>query len=36
VVTDKGRIRDVQVGPDGAVYLVTDADNGALLALVAP
>jgi glucose/arabinose dehydrogenase len=36
VVTDQGRIRDVQVGPDGAVYLVTDADNGALLALVAP
>jgi aldose sugar dehydrogenase len=36
LVTDRGRIRDVQVGPDGAVYLVTDADNGALLALVAP
>jgi glucose/arabinose dehydrogenase len=36
LVTDKGRIRDVQVGPDGAIYLVTDADNGALLKLVAP
>jgi aldose sugar dehydrogenase len=35
LVTDKGRIRDVQVGPDGAIYLVTDEDNGALLTLVA-
>jgi glucose/arabinose dehydrogenase len=36
VLTGRGRIRDVQVGPDGAVYVVTDADNGALLKLVAP
>lgn len=27
------RIRDVRVGPDGAVYLVTDASNGRLLRL---
>ncbi len=28
-----GRIRDVRVGPDGAIYLLTDEDNGALLRL---
>jgi glucose/arabinose dehydrogenase len=27
------RVRDVRVGPDGAVYLITDASNGALLRL---
>ncbi|WP_337881396.1 PQQ-dependent sugar dehydrogenase [Rheinheimera sp.] len=27
------RIRDVQVGPDGAVYLLTDEDNGKILKL---
>ena len=27
------RIRDVRVGPDGAVYLITDASNGRLLRL---
>jgi glucose/arabinose dehydrogenase len=26
-----GRVRDVRVGPDGAIYLLTDADNGALI-----
>ncbi len=26
-----GRVRDVQQGPDGFLYLITDADNGALL-----
>jgi glucose/arabinose dehydrogenase len=26
-----GRIRDVRVGPDGAIYLLTDADNGQLI-----
>jgi glucose/arabinose dehydrogenase len=26
-----GRIRDVRVGPDGAIYLLTDADNGRLI-----
>lgn len=26
-----GRIRDVRVGPDGAVYVVTDADDGAIV-----
>lgn len=26
-----GRIRDVRVGPDGAVYLATDADNGRII-----
>lgn len=31
---DQGeRIRDVRVGPDGAVYVLTDADNGRLLRL---
>jgi glucose/arabinose dehydrogenase len=28
---DVGRVRDVQQGPDGLLYLVTDADNGRLL-----
>ena len=28
-----GRIRDVRVGPDGFVYLLTDASNGRLLRL---
>ncbi len=28
-----GRIRDVRVGPDGLVYLLTDAQNGRLLRL---
>jgi len=28
-----GRIRDVQVGPDGLVYLLTDADNGGIYRL---
>ncbi len=31
---DVGRIRDVRQGPDGLLYLLTDADNGALLRLV--
>ncbi len=30
-----GRIRDVKVAPDGAVLLVTDGDNGALLRISA-
>ena len=31
LLTDRGaRIRDVRQGPDGALYLVTDADNGEL------
>tara|TARA_R110002020_G_scaffold35195_4_gene106317 strand:- start:2755 stop:3939 length:1185 start_codon:yes stop_codon:yes gene_type:complete len=30
---DYGRIRDVHVAPDGAVLLVTDADNGSILRL---
>ena len=28
------RIRDVNVGPDGALYLLTDAENGAILKLL--
>ena len=28
-----GRIRDVRVGPDGLLYLVTDAQNGAVVRL---
>jgi glucose/arabinose dehydrogenase len=27
------RIRDVKVGPDGALYLVTDEDDGRVLKL---
>jgi glucose/arabinose dehydrogenase len=34
LVTDQGRIRDVRVGPDGAIYLVTDEEEGKLLAVV--
>lgn len=30
------RIRDVRVGPDGAVYVLTDAEDGRLLRIVAP
>ncbi|WP_193335189.1 PQQ-dependent sugar dehydrogenase [Devosia beringensis] len=26
-----GRIRDVKTGPDGAIYVITDADNGRLI-----
>lgn len=26
-----GRVRDVRVGPDGAIYLLTDEDNGRLI-----
>jgi glucose/arabinose dehydrogenase len=28
-----GRIRDVRQGPDGYLYLLTDASNGALIRL---
>jgi aldose sugar dehydrogenase len=34
LVTGKGRVRDVRVGPDGAIYLVTDEDDGKLMAIV--
>jgi len=30
-----GRIRDVRLGPDGLLYLLTDEDNGALLRIEA-
>jgi len=30
---DPGRVRDVRVGPDGYVYLLTDAPNGVLVRL---
>lgn len=30
----RARMRDVRVGPDGAIYLVTDEDNGEVLKLV--
>ncbi|PZR33178.1 PQQ-dependent sugar dehydrogenase, partial [Caulobacter segnis] len=26
-----GRVRDVRVGPDGAIYVVTDDDNGKVI-----
>ena len=34
LLAERGRIRDVRVGPDGAVYVLTDADNGEILKLV--
>lgn len=34
VLPDLGRIRDLAEGPDGAIWLVTDANNGSLLRLV--
>ena len=36
LLVDRARIRDVRVGPDGAVYLLTDEGDGELLALVPP
>ncbi|MGE0857290.1 MAG: PQQ-dependent sugar dehydrogenase, partial [Hyphomicrobiaceae bacterium] len=34
LLADRGdRIRDVRVGPDGAVYLLVDESNGAILKL---
>jgi glucose/arabinose dehydrogenase len=33
MLEDQGRIRDVEVAPDGAILVITDADNGALLRL---
>lgn len=33
LLTDAGRIRDVELAPDGAVLVLTDADDGALLRL---
>jgi glucose/arabinose dehydrogenase len=36
LLADRARIRDVRVGPDGRVYLLTDEDSGELLALVPP
>jgi glucose/arabinose dehydrogenase len=32
----RARFRDVRVGPDGAIYLLTDEQNGELLELVPP
>jgi aldose sugar dehydrogenase len=34
LLADRARIRDVRVGPDGAVYVLTDEDRGELLQLV--
>ena len=33
LLTDAGRIRDVAIAPDGAILVLTDADDGALLRL---
>ena len=33
LLTDAGRIRDVEIAPDGAVLVLTDAEDGALLRL---
>jgi glucose/arabinose dehydrogenase len=34
LLADRARIRDVRVGPDGTLYVLTDEDNGELLQLV--
>ncbi|MDB4963535.1 MAG: glucose dehydrogenase [Myxococcales bacterium] len=34
LLVDRARFRDVRMGPDGALYLLTDEDNGELLKLV--
>ncbi len=34
LLVDRARIRDVRVGPDGAIYVLTDEDDGELLKLV--
>jgi aldose sugar dehydrogenase len=33
LLVDRGRIRDVRVGPEGAVYVLTDESPGELLVL---
>jgi glucose/arabinose dehydrogenase len=33
LLPDRGRFRDVRVGPDGALYALTDAENGEVLRL---
>ncbi|HET9275734.1 MAG TPA: PQQ-dependent sugar dehydrogenase, partial [Gemmatimonadales bacterium] len=33
-LSDVGRVRDVQQGPDGLLYIVTDEDDGRLLRVV--
>ena len=33
LLTDAGRIRDVEIAPDGAILVLTDAADGALLRL---
>jgi aldose sugar dehydrogenase len=34
LLTDQGRVRDVEVAPDGSILVITDRDDGALLQLV--
>lgn len=34
LLVDRARIRDVTVGPEGAIYVVTDEDNGQILKIV--
>ena len=34
LLKDSARIRDVAAGPDGAIYLLTDEENGKLLRLM--
>jgi glucose/arabinose dehydrogenase len=33
LLRDQGRLRDVRVGPDGAIYVLTDEQNGRVLRL---
>ena len=34
LLVDRGRVRDVRVGPTGSVWVLTDEDDGELLELV--
>ncbi len=36
LLVDRGRVRDVRVGPTGSVWVLTDEDDGELLELVPP
>lgn len=36
LLADRARIRDVRVGPDGSLYVLTDEDPGELLTLTRP
>jgi glucose/arabinose dehydrogenase len=35
-ITDRGRLRSAVLGPDGALYLATDANPGSILRVTPP